>query len=148
MQCLLCNKATRCSCRGGGCSGCNSNNQVVGFNNDLIKFGLDKKIIREKLKWIKTYVDKIDSFTMYEFLNWDITEEKFNEAVANYNPKAKKVTAPSGEVIWVDNPSEKCYFEYPSTWSRCKYCNWIYKFMQWKKCPAYKEKADSSVAEN
>lgn len=139
MKCELCNKNTRCSCRGWGCSWCNNNNKAVSFNNELIKFWLDKSIIRDKLKWIRWYVDKIDSYTMYEFLSDTISEEEFNKAVENYNPK-QRVISTKDWIVKLVNPNKMCYYEFPGTWSRCKYCGKIYKFMQWKECPAYQEK--------
>lgn len=146
MQCLLCNKPTRCSCRGWGCPGCNSNNQTITFTNDLVKFWLDKKLIREKLKWIRTYVGKIDAYTMYEFLSETITEEEFNKAVEEYNSKQATIrTATSFEKV--NNPSKMCYYDFPGTWARCKYCWKIAKYMQWKECPAFKEKQEEKQEE-
>ena len=92
MRCELCGKNCRCSCKGWGCPSCNSTNKQVSLTNDLIKFWLTKDIVRERLKEIRTYLGKIDPYTLYEYLSWEIEEEKFNEALANYKGGLRKYT--------------------------------------------------------
>ena len=141
MRCELCGKNCRCSCKGWGCPSCNSTNKQVSLTNDLIKFWLTKDIVRERLKEIRTYLGKIDPYTLYEYLSWEIEEEKFNEALANYRGGLRKYTPKKKPDIKdfkpTDNPERSCVFKGPWAWERCIHCNSIRKYMIGKECPKY-----------
>lgn len=141
MRCELCGKNCRCSCKGWGCPSCNSTNKQVSLTNDLIKFWLTKDIVRERLKEIRTYLWKIDPYTLYEYLSWEIEEEKFNEVLANYKGGLRKYTPKKKPDIKefkpTVNPERACVFNGPWVWERCIHCNSIRKYMQWKECPKY-----------
>ena len=143
MRCELCGKPTRCSCRWGGCPSCWNNNKVIALMNDLLKFWVDKATVRKEMSFIKVQLGKIDSYTLYEYLVWEITEEQYNEAVANFNP-SYKAPKPKRKVEVKDfkptvNPERQCVFEWPWQRERCIHCNSIRKYMQWKECPSYKK---------
>lgn len=142
MKCLLCEKTCRCSCKGGGCPGCNSNNQTVQFMNELIKLWAEKPTIKSKISLIRQHVWKIDTFTMYEFLTEAITEEEFNKAVEEFKPVNKVKASPKkNEVEWfkpTPNPDQHHYFPTVGARVRCKYCNWIRKYCEKEICPMYK----------
>lgn len=143
MRCMICNKNCRCSCKWGWCPWCNSTNKQVSFINDLLKFWVAKDLVKEKLNEFRAYTDKIDSYTAYEYITWEIDEEKFDEAVANfkswYKPYApKKKESEVKNFIPTPNPEKKCVFDSNSPWARCLKCNSIAKYMHWKDCPMYK----------
>ena len=151
MRCELCGKNCRCSCKGWGCPSCNSTNKQVSLTNDLIKFWLTKDIVRERLKEIRAYLGKIDAYTLYEYIAGEIDEEKFNTAVENFKPWIKSYTPkkPSiKEFKPTPNPEKQCVFDWRSPWDRCKRCNSIRKYMQWKDCPMYVENLGDTVTEN
>lgn len=151
MRCELCGKNCRCSCKGWGCPSCNSTNKQVSLTNDLIKFWLTKDIVRERLKEIRTYLGKIDAYTLYEYIAGEIDEEKFNTAVENFKPWIKSYTPKKPSVKEfkpTPNPEKQCVFDWRSPWARCKRCNSIRKYMQWKECPMYIENLGNTVTEN
>jgi len=153
-HCNLCNKNTRCSCKGGWCPGCNSTNKQVSFLNDLLKFWLDKKYIVDNFNEVRWYTWKIDSFTAYEYFNNEITEEEFNEAVANYKVWKTKpyVSYNKDEIVDVSNrvnPTPSHKFLWASPRSRCEYCRGIKKYVEKESCPAYdKEKLGTTDGKN
>lgn len=139
MRCELCNTNTRCSCKGGGCPTCHNNNKTISVTNDLIKFWLSKDIIKEKMSFIKGEVWKIDTFTLYEFINWDIDEDKFLEAKAKHKPSYNgSIYWNKVEANWI-NPNKQCVYKKPWVWERCIYCNLIKKYQIWKECPRFKD---------
>lgn len=109
-------------------------------------------MVTEKLRDIRTYVDKVDSYTAYEYLAWIIDEETFKEALNKFVPTRKKVfEAKKSEVVdttWRVNPEKMCRFPGNSPWDRCIYCNSIRKYMNWKECPKFKEILGTTDAEN
>lgn len=151
-HCNLCNKNTRCSCKGGWCPSCWSTNRQISLMNDLLKFWLPKEDLRKRLADVKQYEGKIDSFTLYEFMAWQIDEEKFNEALADFrDQKRKPYKARVNEVVdttWRVNPEKMCRYEWNSPWDRCIYCNSIRKYMKDKECLKYKKNLESTEAEN
>ena len=121
--------------------------------NDLIKFWLSKDLIRKEMSTIRTYVDKIDTYTLYEYYSNQITEEEFNKALEEFKPTKKKapVIVKKSEVVdtsWRVNPDKQCVFNGTSPWDRCIYCNSIRKYIQWKECPRFQENIGSTVTEN
>lgn len=153
MQHLLDWWNTKCSCKWGGCKICNASNKLVSLHNDLIKFWLNKEIIRENLKAINSYLDKIDTYTLYEYFSNQITEEEFNEALEKFKPNKKREykQVKKSEVVdtsWNVNPENKCVFKWNSPWDRCIYCNGIRKYMQWKECSKFKETQGTTDTEN
>lgn len=143
MKCELCGKNTRCSCKWGGCPWCNSTNKQVSFMNDLLKFWLSKEVLRENYKTIRTYIDKIDTFTAYEYYTNQITEEQFNEALDKFKPTRKKILAQQkkSEIIDVSNrvnPWKEHKWNWTSPRSRCEYCWCIKKYCEKEECKAYK----------
>jgi hypothetical protein len=143
MRCELCGKNTRCSCKWGWCPWCNSTNKQVSFINDLLKFWVTKDLVKEKLNEFRAYTDKIDAYTAYEYITWEIDEEKFNEAIANYKSWYKPYVPKKREsevknFIPTPNPEKKCVFDSNSPWARCLKCNSVAKYMHWKDCPMYK----------
>ena len=152
-HCDLCNKNTRCSCKWGGCPSCNSTNKQVSLMNALIKLWVSKDIIRQRMTEIRTYVDKIDDYTVYEYLTNVITEEEFNQAVADYKTafvrsKPKRKESEVVDTTWRVNPERACVFKGTSPWDRCIYCNSIRKYMKGKECPKYTENQGSTDAKN
>lgn len=150
MRCELCWKITRCSCKWGGCPQCGSTNKQIAIMNDLIKFWLSKDTIKKEMKDIRTYVDKIDTFTLYEYYSKQITEEEFNKALEEFRPnkKQKTIVKKPSEVVdttWRVNPENQCVFSGPWAWQRCIYCNGIRKYMQWKECPKHKNPVDTVI---
>lgn len=152
MKCNLCNKNTRCSCKGGWCPGCNSTNRQIGFINNLLKFWISRDIVKQNLKEIRTYVDKVDPYEAYEYLTWTIDEEVFKESLNKYTPTRKKAfEARKSEVVdttWRVNPERLCRFSGSSPWDRCIYCNSIRKYMNWLECPKYKETLGTTDTES
>lgn len=140
-HCNLCNKNTRCSCKWGGCPWCNSTNKQVSFINDLLKFWVSKDLVKEKLKEFRSYVDKVDSYTAYEYIEGKIDKETFDAALEQYKSKPRKrITKSKSEVegfVPTSNPKNQCVFNSNSPWARCIHCNSIRKYMQWKPCPKY-----------
>ena len=138
MRCELCWKATQCSCRGGGCKVCHSTNKQISVMNDLLKFWLSKDKLRESLNTAHQYTDKIDNYTLYEYLNWDIEQTAFEEAVQNYLPIKQPVkTMRKSEVIDTTgriNPGEECVFEGTSPWDRCIYCWSVRRYVKGQRC--------------
>lgn len=151
-HCNLCNKNTRCSCKGGWCPSCNSTNKQVSFINDLLKFWISKNLVKEKINQIRTYVDKVDAYTVYEYLAWVIDEDAFKEALNKFIPTRKKdFEAKKNEVVdtsWRVNPEKMCVYKWTSPWDRCIYCNSIRKYMNWKECPKFKESLGTTDAKN
>lgn len=154
MRCDLCNKPTRCSCKWGWCPWCNSTNKQISLMNDLIKFWLSKDIVKERLKEIHSYTDKVEPFTLYEYITGEISEEKFNEALENYKPTYgwyhPSIYSSKATSNWV-NPNKQCVYKKPWVWERCIYCNSIKKYMIWKECPMAKkdeENTGSTAVEN
>ena len=141
VHCDLCNTNTRCSCKGWGCPKCNNSNKLVWLTNELIKFWLEKETIKKEMAFIKEKAFKVDSYTLYEYLSWQINEEKLNEEIVTYVPKPE---SPKGIYYsvptWETNPTKQCLYKKPWVWERCIYCNWIKKFQWNKDCPSYKEK--------
>lgn len=144
---------TKCSCKWWGCKICWATNKQISLHNDLIKFWLSKEILRENLNKINWYLDKIDSYTLYEFISGEIDEEKFNEALANYKSWYRPYTPKKKESEVKDfkptvNPESQCVFDSNSPRARCKKCNSIAKYMKWKTCPMRIENQGSTVIEN
>lgn len=132
---------SKCSCRGWGCKLCNASNQLVQFHNDLMKFGLTKEKLKESLAFVKEQLNKIDSFTLYEYLSWEIDEEKYNEAKESFNPNKKKITVKKNEVDNfkpAPNPTTQHHFPSAGARVRCKFCNGIAKYVKNEPCPMYK----------
>ena len=79
--------------------------------NDLIKFWLSKDIVKERLKEIHSYTDKVEPFTLYEYITGEISEEKFKEALENYKPSYgwyhPSIYSSKATSNWV-NPNKKC----------------------------------------
>ena len=147
-HCNLCNKNTRCSCKGGWCPNCNSTNKQISFLNDLLRFWVDKQYITDNLMEVRWYEWKIDSYTAYEYFHWDISKEDFDKAIEEYKlPKKKPYKSfHESEIIDVSNrvnPSTKHEFMGTSPWSRCQFCWWIKKYVEKTECPAYKWKETS-----
>lgn len=141
MRCDLCGKNTRCSCKGWGCPSCNSSNIQIQFMNDLIKFGLGKDVVRERMKEIHNYVGKIDTFTAYEFFSWAIDKETFDKAIEEFKPSNKKKASPKkSEVEWFKpTPNPDNHHKFPSSGARgrCIYCNGIKKYCEKEECPMW-----------
>ena len=132
--------AGRCSCKWGGCKICGASNKLVSLHNDLMKFWLTKEILKESLEVVNKYLGKIDSYTLYEYIAWEIDEEKFNAAVENFKPWIKSYVSKKPSVKDfkpTPNPENHCVFDSPWVWARCTKCNSIRKYMQWKECPMY-----------
>lgn len=154
MRCELCGKNCRCSCKGWGCPSCNSTNKQVSLTNDLIKFWLTKDIVRERLKEIRAYLDKIDSYTLYEFISGEIDEEKFNEALSNFKSWYKPYT-PKKKIDEVKdfkptpNPETHHKWNGTSIRSRCQYCNCIKKYCDKEECPMWiwNKKEENTISE-
>lgn len=129
---------TRCSCKWGGCKICWASNKQISWHNDIMKFWASKEQIKENLSLVNSYTDKVDAFTMYEFLNWDINENALEEAKQNYLPIKQPVkTMKKSEVIDTTgriNPGEECIFEGTSPWDRCIYCGSVRRYMKGQKC--------------
>lgn len=134
---------TKCSCRWWGCKICNANNKVISLHNDLMKFWASKELIKENLKEINKYVDKVDSFSLYEYLTEQMDQEAFEQALQQYSPKKKRNVAPKkSEVDWFVpsvNPERMCVFKDNSPRARCTFCNSIKKYMKDKECPRFKD---------
>lgn len=111
--------------------------------NSLIKFWYSKEDLRKNLKEIHKYTDKIEPFSLYEYLTWQMNEETFQEELQQYSPKKKRNAAPKkSEVDWFVpsvNPDRACKFSSSSPRSRCEFCNSIAKYMKWKECPRFKD---------
>lgn len=133
--------ATKCSCKWGGCKICWASNKQISLHNDLLRFWLSKEKLKEDLNKINGYLGKIDPYTLYEYLSWEIEEEKFNEALANYKGGLRKYTPKKEPDIKdfkpTDNPERSCVFKGPWAWERCIHCNSIRKYMIGKECPKY-----------
>jgi hypothetical protein len=134
---------TKCSCKGWGCKICWASNKQISLHNDLMKFWISKETLKENLSKINWYLDKIDSYTLYEYISGEIDEEKFNEALSNfkswYKPYIpKKKVDEVKDFKPTPNPEKKCVFDSNSPWARCLKCNSIAKYMRWKDCPMYK----------
>lgn len=144
--------ATKCSCKWGGCKICWASNRLISLHNDLIKFWLSKETLRKNLTEANKYLDKIDAFTLYEYLSWQMDEETFNEALESFKPNRKKIIEKrKSEVVnttWRVNPERACRFPGNSPWDRCIYCNSIRKYMNWKECPKFRENLGTTDAEN
>lgn len=143
---------SRCSCKWGGCKICWATNKQMSLHNDLMKFWLSKEKLRENLAKVNSYLDKIDSYTLYEFISGEIDEEKFNEALASFKTWIKKVIQTKrSEVVdtsWRVNPEKMCVYKWTSPRDRCIYCNSIRKYMNGKECLKYKETIGTTVVEN
>lgn len=125
----------------------------MSLHNDLMKFWLSKETLKENLAKVNSYLDKIDSYTLYEFISGETDEEKFNEALASYKTWIKKYTPKKKESEVANfkptvNPESQCVFDSNSPWARCKKCNSIAKYMKWKTCPMWIENQGNTVAEN
>lgn len=134
---------TKCSCKGWGCKICWASNKQISLHNDLMKFWLSKEILKENLNKINWYLDKIDSYTLYEFISGVIDEEKFNEAVASYKSYLKPYVPKKKESEVANfkpthNPNTEHNFPDASAWSRCTYCNCIRKYCGKEECPMHK----------
>lgn len=143
--------AGRCSCKWGGCKICGASNKLVSLHNDLMKFWLTKEKLKENLELANKYLGKIDAYTLYEYIAGEIDEEKFNTAVENFKPWIKSYTPKKPSVKEfkpTPNPEKQCVFDWRSPWDRCKRCNSIRKYMQWKECPMYVENLGDTVTEN
>ena len=132
---------TKCSCKWGGCKICWATNKQVSLHNDLLKFWLSKEKLKENLAIINGYLGKIDSYSLYEYISWEMDEEKFNGAVTNYKSWIRQRT-PKKKVDLKDfkptpNPKKSCVFNWPWVWERCIHCNSIRKYMVGKDCPKY-----------
>lgn len=102
---------------------------------------------------IRTYVDKIDTYTLYEYYSNQISEEEFNKALEDFKPIKKKPVKPikKSEVVdttWRVNPDKQCVFNWPGAWERCIYCNSIRKYIQGQECPRFQENIGSTVTKN
>jgi hypothetical protein len=134
---------TKCSCKGWGCKICWASNKQISLHNDLMKFWISKETLKENLSKINWYLNKIDSYTLYEYISGEIDEEKFNEALSNfkswYKPYiSKKKVDEVKDFKPTPNPEKKCVFDSNSPRARCLKCNSIAKYMHWKDCPMYK----------
>lgn len=152
MRCMMCNKNCRCSCKWGWCPSCNSSNKQIAVMNDLLKFWITKDNLKKQLNEVKKYVDRIDTYTLYEFIAWIIDEEKFTEALHQFKPqKPKQFEGKKSEVVdttWRVNPDRLCVFKWNSPWDRCVYCNSIRKYMKGLECPKYANTLGTTVPEN
>lgn len=131
---------TKCSCRWWGCKICNASNRLISLHNDLIKFWLSVDKVKENLKLIQSYLDKIDSYTLYEYLSWAIDEEAFNVALTEFSPKKIYKRTKKDEVVDTSknvNPEKKHKFNWDSIRDRCVYCNCIRKYCWKEDCPKY-----------
>lgn len=143
--------ATKCSCKGWGCRICGASNKQISLHNDLMKFWLTKEKLKENLDEVNKYLGKIDAYTLYEYIAGEIDEEKFNTAVENFKPWIKTYVPKKSSIKDfkpTPNPDKQCVFDWRSPWDRCKKCNWIRKYMQWKECPMYIENLGNTVTEN
>ena len=139
MRCELCGVNTKCSCRWWGCPVCGMNNRQVTIQNDILKMGLSKDVLREKADIVKRWYNKIDCATLFEYLNWDITEEKFLEEVQNYKPVeqvARNLKEPF-KTLSTPNPKDNHEFDWTSPRSHCIYCWVVAKYWKWKPCSRY-----------
>lgn len=111
--------------------------------NSLIKFWYSKEDLRKNLKEIHKYTDKVEPFSLYEYLTWQMNEETFQEELQQYSPKKKRNVAPKkSEVDWFVpsvNPERMCVFKDNSPRARCTFCNSIKKYMKDKECPRFKD---------
>lgn len=133
---------TKCSCKWWWCKVCNASNKIVSLHNDLIKFWLSKETIKENLQAINAYLDKIDTFTLYEYYSNQITEEQFNEALEKFKPgKRRAPVVKKSETEWfkpTPNPETAHKWNWSSPWSRCEYCWCIRKYCEKEECSSHK----------
>lgn len=143
MKCNLCNKNEQCSCRGWGCPNCHSTRSQIQVMNDLLKFWISKDTLHSRLVEVHSYTWKIDSYTLYEYINWDIDKTKLDWLVEEYKPAKTPTYTNTKEYDKVTefkpttNPEEFCVFESSSPWARCIHCNSVQRYMKWKQCLKY-----------
>ena len=111
--------------------------------NDLLKFWITKDVVRTNISEIKTFVDKIDTYTLYEYYANQITKEELDAAIENFKPwrKKKTKTPRQSEVVDVSdrvNPDTHHKRNWNSARSRCQYCRCIKKYCEKEECSAYK----------
>lgn len=126
----------------------------MSFINDLLKFWVDKDLVKEKLNEFRAYTDKIDAYTAYEYITWEIDEEKFNEAVANYKSWFRTYTPKKKESEVANfkptpNPETHHKWNGTSIRSRCQYCNCIKKYCDKEECPMriWNKKEENTISE-
>lgn len=145
---------TKCSCKGWGCKICWASSKQISLHNDLMKFWISKETLKENLSKINWYLDKIDSYTLYEYISGEIDEEKFNEALSNFKSWYKPYT-PKKKVDEVKdfkptlNPDTHHKWNGDSARSRCQYCNCIKKYCDKEECPMWiwNKKEENTVSE-
>lgn len=135
---LIDNGRLKCSCKGWWCKICNATNKQVEWHNEIMKFGIDKQVMLDNLNEINEYVNKVEAYTMYQYLTKEITKDKLNEEVNAYIPnktiykhKKKSEIKDTSNLV---NPDEECVFDWDWPRSRCKYCNNIKKYAKWQRC--------------
>ena len=125
----------------------------MAFMNDLLKLWLTKETVKKEMTDIRKYVDRIDTYTLYEFYSNQISEEELKTAIANFRPRAKQKgpRVKKSEVVdttWKVNPERMCVYSGNSPWDRCIYCNSIRKYMKDKECLKFKENLGDTVTKN
>lgn len=132
----------RCSCKGWWCAKCLATNKQVALDNYLLWLWLDKQTLQDNIKLVHSLCNKVDDYTIYEYLIWEIDEVKLEEEKKEYKPKSflesKSIYSSTPSWDWI-NPNKQCVYKKPGIWERCIYCNTIKKFATWT-CANYKEK--------
>lgn len=152
MKCKMCNMNTKCSCTGGGCKNCNSTNAQISTMNALLDFWLDKAVLHEKLSLVHSYTNRVDNYTLYEYITWVKTQEELDEAIeafkatkSTYISSYQKEVASFKESV---NPDEMCVYDGDGPWARCKFCNSVRKYTKWQKCLMYKNNLNDNKEED
>ncbi len=138
MKHILDGGQSRCSCVGWWCKICNASNKLISWHNDIMQFGLDKQTMLDNLQEINDYMNKIDAYTMYQYLTKEITKEQLDEYMETYTPKKRtpklRKKSEIKDTSNLVNPDEECVYDWDWVWARCKFCNSIKKYHKWQKC--------------
>lgn len=148
MKCKLCDRNTKCPCKGGGCPQCRQSNPQVEYTNKVIDLWTDKKVVLENLESMKLWQRiKIAPFLVWDKLtNGTEFPDDVKEAIENNRPlgsdipKHKVYIKKANETDFVPrkNPSRECNFWWDkSPWARCVFCNSIKRYMNGKECPSF-----------
>ena len=150
MQCNLCNKPTRCSCKGGGCNWCNATNQQIKVQNEILSFGASKEQVLAKKMDIWNYYNKIDSYTLYEYVVETIDKDKLDELVAEYkgNVVASSSFVPK-KMEYLPNPQKFHQWLGLGKRSTCKFCGSVrFYAKENEECPQWVGNLNKEEKEN